>query len=200
MLMMPVVGVLSGRIDARLLIAVGLAWTGGAMFHMSGFDTQIDYSTVAWARVYQSLGLGLLFIPINTAAYQGVPAAKNANASAIINMMRNIGGSVGIALMTTFIARRQQYHQNMLVEHVTPYSTQTGRMLQHLQQVYQGAHAGAADALHQAQAQLYAMVQTQASVLSYIDAFQVMGILLLTMIPLVLLLRKPGRGAQPAAH
>jgi MFS transporter, DHA2 family, multidrug resistance protein len=201
MLMMPVVGALSGKLDARLMIAFGLAWTGAAMFHMSGFDADIDYATVAWARVYQSLGLGLLFIPINTAAYQGVPAAKNANASAIINMMRNIGGSVGIALMTTFIARREQYHQNMLVEHVTPYSAQTSQMLQRLQQVYLGAHASAADALHQAQAQLYAMVQTQAAVLSYIDAFWVMGVVLLAMLPLLLLLRKPARGsARPAAH
>jgi MFS transporter, DHA2 family, multidrug resistance protein len=200
MLMMPLVGALSGRMDARLMIAIGLVGTAVAMSHMSGFDADIDYRTVAWARVYQSLGLGLMFIPINTAAYQGVPAAKNANASAIINMMRNIGGSVGIALMTTFLARREQYHQNMLVEHVTPYSTQTSRMLQHLQQVYLGAHASAADALHQAQAQVYAMVQTQAAVLSYIDAFWVMGALLLAMTPLVLLLRKPARGGQPAAH
>jgi MFS transporter, DHA2 family, multidrug resistance protein len=144
--------------------------------------------------------LALLFIPINTAAYQAVPAEKNANASAIINMMRNIGGSVGIALMTTFLARREQYHQNMLVEHVTPYSAQTDRMLQRLQQVYLGAHASAADALHYAQAQIYAMVQTQAAVLSYIDAFWVMGALLLAMTPLVLLLRKAPHGGQPAAH
>ncbi len=201
MLMMPLVGALSGKIDARLLIAIGLAGTAIAMFHMSGFDADIDYATVAWARVYQSLGLALLFIPINTAAYQGVPAAKNASASAIINMMRNIGGSVGIALMTTFIARREQYHQNVLVEHVTPYSAQTSKMLQRLQQVYLGAHASAADALHHAQAQVYAMVQTQAAVLSYIDAFWVMGAVLLAMIPLVLLLRKPARGgARPAGH
>jgi DHA2 family multidrug resistance protein len=199
--MMPVVGALSGKIDARWMITFGLAWTGVAMFHMSGFDAGIDYATVAWARVYQSLGLALLFIPINTAAYQAVPAAKNANASALINMMRNIGGSVGIALMTTFLARREQYHQNMLVEHVTPYSAQTSRMLQRLQHVYLGGHAGAADALHQAQAQIYAIVQTQAAVLSYIDAFWVMSALLFAMTPLVLLLRKPARnGARPAGH
>jgi MFS transporter, DHA2 family, multidrug resistance protein len=201
MLMMPLVGALSGKIDARLMIAVGLVGTAVAMFHMSGFDAGIDYRTIAWARVYQSLGLALLFIPINTAAYQAVPPAKNANASAIINMMRNIGGSVGIATMTTFLARREQYHQNMLVGHVTPYSAQTNQMLQHLQQVYLAAHAGAADALHQAQAQLYAMVQTQAAVLSYIDAFWVTGAVLLAMVPLVLLLRRPARGAaHPAAH
>ncbi|MBV8334214.1 MAG: DHA2 family efflux MFS transporter permease subunit [Alphaproteobacteria bacterium] len=201
LLMMPLVGVLSGKMDARLMIAIGLAGTAAAMFHMSGFDAEIDYSTVAWARVYQSLGLGLMFIPINTAAFQAVPAARNANASAIINMMRNIGGSTGIALMTTFLARREQYHQNILVEHVTPYSAPTSQMLQRLQQVYLGGHASAADALHQAQAQLYAMVQTQATVLSYIDAFWVMGVVLLAMLPLLLLLRKPARGSvRPAAH
>jgi MFS transporter, DHA2 family, multidrug resistance protein len=200
MLMMPLVGALSGKVDARLMIAIGLAGTAIAMFHMSGFDADIDYTTVAWARIYQSLGLALLFIPINTVAYQAVRPTKNANASAIINMMRNIGGSVGIALMTTFIARREQYHQNMLVEHVTPYSAQTSRMLQRLQQVYLGAHASVADALHHAQAQVYAMVQTQAAVLSYIDAFWVMGALLLAMTPLVLLLRKPPRDGRPAAH
>ena len=72
MLMMPVAGALSGRIDARLLITVGLIGTAIAMFHLSGFDLNVDYSTLAWARVYQSLGLALLFIPINTAAYQGI--------------------------------------------------------------------------------------------------------------------------------
>jgi MFS transporter, DHA2 family, multidrug resistance protein len=199
MLMMPVVGALSGRIDARLMIAVGVVWTALAMFHMAGFDADIDYRTIAWARVYQSAGLGFLFIPINTAAYQGVPAEKNANASAIINMMRNIGGSVGIALLTTFLARQEQYHQNVLVAHVTPYGAATNQVLQQLQQLGMGAHANAADALHQAQARVYAMVQTQASVLSYIDAFWVVGVVLVTLLPLVLLLRRAkSDGAAPA--
>ena len=82
-------------------------------------------AALAWARVFQSMGLALLFIPINTAAYQRAPADKNGNASAIINMMRNIGGSVGIALLTTYIARREQANQATLVRHVTPYSPAT---------------------------------------------------------------------------
>ena len=97
MLMMPVIGALSGKLDMRWLIAAGLVVTGLAMLHMTEFYAGIDYATIAWARVYQSLGLGLLFIPINTAAYNGVPSKKNNNASAINNMMRNICGSVGIA-------------------------------------------------------------------------------------------------------
>jgi MFS transporter, DHA2 family, multidrug resistance protein len=194
MVMMPVVGVLSGKLDGRLLIAVGLVSTALAMFHMAGFDTDIDYGTIAWARVFQSAGLALLFIPINTAAYQRVPAEKNASASAMINMMRNIGGSVGIAVMTTFLARREQYHQSLLVQHVTPYGAPTNQVLQQLQQTYLAAHASVVDALHHAQAQLYAMVQTQAAVLSYIDAFWLTGAVLLAMLPMLLLLRRPPKG------
>jgi DHA2 family multidrug resistance protein len=201
MLMMPVAGALSGRIDARLLITVGLIGTALAMFHLSGFDLNVDFSTLAWARVFQSLGLALLFIPINTAAYQGITAEKNANASAIINMMRNLGGSVGIAILSTYIARRQQANQVTLIRHVTPYSFQTNQMLQQLQHAFIAAHGSAVGALHQAQAELYAIVQQQAAVLSYLDAFWLVGAVLVAMIPLVLLLRKPVPGAAPTpAH
>jgi DHA2 family multidrug resistance protein len=201
MLAMPVVGALSGRVDARLLIAVGLIGTAIAMFHLSGFDLNVDFPTLAWGRVYQSVGIALLFIPINTAAFQGVPANKNAAASAMINMMRNIGGSVGIALLNTYIARREQANQVTLIRHVTPYSWQTNQILQQLKGALGAAHSGAVDTLHQAQGQLYAMVQQQAAVLSYLQSFWVVGAVLLAMIPLVLLLRKPLPGAAaPPAH
>ncbi len=200
MLMMPVVGMLSGRIDARLLIAVGLIGTAIAMFHLSGFDLNVNFSMLAWARIYQSLGIALLFIPINTAAYQGVTADKNANASAIINMMRNIGGSVGISMLDTYIARREQANQVTLIRHVTPYSFQTSQVLQQLQQAFTAAHGSTLGALHEAQAELYAMVQQQAAVLSYLDAFWLVGAALVAMIPLVLLLRKPVSAAGSPAH
>ncbi|HTV89853.1 MAG TPA: hypothetical protein VME41_12625, partial [Stellaceae bacterium] len=183
-----------------LLITVGLIGTAVAMFHLSGFNLNVSYSTLAWARIYQSLGLALLFIPINTAAYQGVSPDKNANASAIINMMRNLGGSVGIALLDTYIARREQANQVTLIRHVTPYSWQTNTMLQQLERAFMAAHSSSVGALHQAQAELYAIVQQQAAVLSYLDAFWLVGAVLLAMVPLVLLLRKPRGGAAPPAH
>ena len=179
------------------MITAGLIGTAIAMFHLSGFNLNVDYSTLAWARVYQSPGLALLFIPINTAAYQDVTAEKNANASAIINMMRNLGGSVGISILDTYIARREQANQVTLIRHVTPYSVATNQMLQQLQHPFIAAHSSAVDALHQAPAELYAIVQTQAAVLSYLDAFWLVGAVL---VPLVLLLRKPrpGVAARPA--
>ncbi len=198
MLLMPVVGALVSRVDARLLIGIGLVVTGVALLWMTQLDAEIDYATVAWARVYQSLGLAFLFIPINTVAYLGLPPEKNNAASAIINMMRNIGGSVGISFATTLLARRQQYHQSVLIDHVTPYAGRYRTTIGSLQQAYLAGSANAADALRQAQAKLYAIVQQQAATLSYLDTFWLFGVIFLALLPLVLLMRKPAPGAGPA--
>jgi DHA2 family multidrug resistance protein len=194
MLMMPIVGGLVGRVDARWLIAFGLVVTSLSLFNMMRFDTNVDYATLAWARIYQSVGLGFLFIPVNTIAFLGLPPAKNNDASALINMMRNLGGSFGIAIATTVLARRQQHHQNVLIGHVTPYTSPYDTTIQAMQQAIGRNAASAADVLHQAQAQLYAMVQRQALVLSYIDAFWLLAVIFAAMLPLVLLLRKPDPG------
>src|SRR5258708_2984930 len=201
MLMMPFVGLLVTRVDARWLIAFGLIATSLALFNMMRFDTNVDYATLAWARIYQSVGLGFLFIPVNTIAFLGLPAAKNNDASALINMMRNLGGSFGIAIATTVLARRQQHHHNVLIGNVTAYSSAYDTTIQAMQQAIGRNAANAADALHQAQAQLYAMVQRQALALSYIDAFWLLAVIFAAMLPLVLLLRKPDPGgAGVSAH
>jgi MFS transporter, DHA2 family, multidrug resistance protein len=129
-----------------------------------------------------------------------VPPEQNNNASAIINMMRNLGGSIGIAVVTTFVARRQQYHQSILVDHVTPYRTQSNDLLHSLQQSVLAQHASAADALHQAQALLYAMVQKQAALLSYIDGFWLMSVVLIALLPLVFVIRRTGHAGPLPAH
>jgi len=202
MLLMPVVGNLVARVDPRWLIAFGLGLTSFALFRMTRFDLDVDYSTVAWARVYQSLGLAFLFIPINTVAYIGMPPEKSNNASAIINMMRNIGGSFGIAIATTLLARRQQYHQSVLIEHVTPYNHQYDQTIQAMQQAFAASTASAGDALQKAQALLYMTVQKQAAMLSYIDSFWFMAVLFIVLVPLVFLMKRPqpGAGAAPPAH
>lgn len=197
MLMMPVVGMLVAKVDARLLLAVGFAGTALALYSMTRFYGAVDYATIAWARVYQSSALALLFIPINTTALAGMPAAKSNNASAIINMMRNIGGSFGISAVTTLIARREQYHQNVLVAHATPLSTPYEAAIGTLQQAYLGYTASAVDALRQAEAQVYATVQQQAALLSFNDCFWAMAVILAAMVPVVLLMRKPSPGAAP---
>jgi DHA2 family multidrug resistance protein len=201
MLLMPLVGALVSRVDARILIAFGLTASSLALFDMTRFDLNVDYGTVAWARIYQSASLAFLFIPINTIAFFGLPPAKSNESSAIINMMRNLGGSFGIAIATTLLVRRQQYHQNVLVAHVTPYHSAYNATIETMQRAFASQSASAADALHHAQALLYAMVQKQAAMLSYIDGFWVMAVISLAMVPFVLLLRKAKPSAAgPPAH
>src|SRR6204780_2442201 len=103
---MPVVGFLLGRYDARRLLLFGMAMLSFALFHMTRFDTAIDFRTVATARIFQAVGLAFLFVPINTAAYAFIPKNKSNAASGLINLARNIGGSIGISLVTTMLARR----------------------------------------------------------------------------------------------
>jgi MFS transporter, DHA2 family, multidrug resistance protein len=200
MALMPLVGALVGRVDPRWLIAFGLALTSFGLYGMTRFYLDIDYATIAWMRAYQSMGLAFLFIPINTIAYLGITAEKSNNASAIINMMRNLGGSFGIALATTLLARRQQYHQNMLVEHVTPWSNAYDATIAAMQSVFAAAGANAADATQQAQALVYQMVQRQATMLSYIDTFWILAVLFAALMPFVLLMRRPSGSTAPPAH
>ena len=120
-LLLPPVGRLVSRVDARWLIAFGFAAMSAARFHMAfRLNPAVDYPTAALLRIYQMLGLAFLFVPINTLAYQGVPQNRNGSVSGILNLSRNMGGDIGIALVTTLLARRSQLHQARLVEHLYP--------------------------------------------------------------------------------
>ena len=191
MFMMPVVGALVTRVDPRWLIAFGLVANAFALYAMGDFNLQVDYWTIAWARIYQSVGLAFLFIPINTVAYYGMRPDKSNNASAIINMTRNIGGSIGISVATTMLARRAQVHQDVLIQHVTPYSAPYRDLVQSLQQHFLTQAGSAVDALHQAQAMIYRTIQQQAQLLSFVDDFRLLALVFAVLVPFVAIMRKP---------
>src|SRR5579863_6259422 len=119
MIMMPVVGFLLSKIEARWLVIFGLLVSSIGLFQMSHFDLEIDFRHAVSARVVQSLGLAFLFVPINTVAFFFVAREKTSYATGLINLARNIGGSTGIALATTLVARRGQFHQQRLIDHVS---------------------------------------------------------------------------------
>ncbi len=198
MLMMPVVGRLVTHVDGRWLIAIGLVLSGLSTLYMANFDTATGYATIMWTRVFQNAGMAFLFIPINTAAFTDIPATKSTNATAIINMSRNIGASIGISLVTAIFVRRAQYHQDLLAGHVTPYNP----ALQAYLAVIHGALHQPVNGLvvlgGQAAGLLYRTVVHQADMLAYIDVFRAMGILFLAITPLVLLLPSTARGAHGA--
>jgi len=196
MLLMPVVGFLVGKVDARVLIVSGFALTMLALYHMTAIDMQIDYRVAVLMRIYMNLGLALLFVPLNTIAYTDVPPEKNDDVSSMINLARNIGGSVGIALSSALIVRREQLHQHNLVMHATNYDLNLHGLAAQLAKLLHEHGLSAANALQQTYARLYQGLDAQAYTLAYIDAFYVMAVLSAAMLPLVLLMKpsEPGRG------
>jgi len=197
---MPLVGFLLSRYDARRLLLYGLSMLAFSLFHMTTFDTFIDFRTVAVARVFQAMGLAFLFVPINTAAYAFLPKGKNNEASGLINLARNIGGSVGISIVTTMLQRRAQVHQQNLAEHLNNGNGYFYAMLQQLTHMFIARGASAYHASQQAYAMVAQMLNQQATTLAYIDNFWMLGIAVLTMIPFVFLMKKVKPGGPLAVH
>jgi len=187
----PLAGYLTSKTDPRRLLVFGLVLGSLTMFSLSSLNLNAGYWDIFWPQIFQGVALSFLFIPLMTLSMAGIPKEKMGNATSIFNLMRNIGGSVGIAIMTTFLARRAQMHQNMLVGNITAGNLKTRRMLQGMQGWF---HANGVDqslASRRAWAALYGMVQRHASMLSFVEAFWIMGVLFLAMLPFVLLLRNP---------
>ncbi len=182
MAMMPVAGMLVTKFQPRWLIAAGFAFVGTSMLLTRGLTLGIDMRYVIWTRMIFSVGGPLLFIPINVAAYAFVPKGKNNSASGLINLARNMGASVGIAGLGTVLERRAQFHQSILVSHMTPYDGAFTHAL------------AAAGGTERSLAALYGLVQQQAALLSYADGFQILAFGTFAIIPFVLLLKNVEKG------
>jgi MFS transporter, DHA2 family, multidrug resistance protein len=191
MCMMPVVGVLVSKLDTRILITFGCVVSSIALFAMAGWDLGLDYGHAVRARMLQSFGLAFLFIPINVAAFAYVPREKTNMGTGIINLARNIGASVGIATVTTMLQRRTQAHQARLIDHVNGFSAAYHNMINGTQIRLVSAGSALAQAGTQAQGMIYNTVQRQAAMLAFIDNFKMLGVVFLSIIPVLLLLRKP---------
>ncbi|HUP03757.1 MAG TPA: DHA2 family efflux MFS transporter permease subunit [Bryobacteraceae bacterium] len=197
MIGMAVVGRLLAKFEARWLIIFGLVVAAIGLFQMARFNLEVDFQSAMWARTIQALGMAFLFVPINTTAFSSVPREKLGYATGLMNLFRNIGGSGGIAMVTTILARREQFHQASLVSHMTPldgsYLSALGNSAAGM--VAQGASG--ADAALQAQGSIYAVVQRNAAMLASADTFWTLGVIFLCLVPLIFLLRggKPQAGA-----
>ena len=190
MALMPVVGPLTTKVQAKWLIAIGLLVGAYGLHRMAGWTPQVDFWTVAGDRVIQGAGLAFLFAPINTAAYLGVPMEQNNQVSSLLNVARNVGGSIGISTVTTFTARRAQWHQNVLVGHLTPFDEAYRNTLASLRDTLQPAGSSTVTATGRAVRVLYRAVVRQANVLATLDAFRMMSVLFLATLPLLLLLQR----------
>src|SRR5271157_4096030 len=189
LIMMPIAGQLTNRYDPRKLLAVGFLVGGWTLISLSHLNLNAGYWDIFWPQVIQGGALAFLFIPLMATSMSAIAKEKMGNATSIYNLMRNIGGSFGIATMTTFLARRGQVHQNQLIVHVTPYDHGTQTMLRGMQAWFQMHGSNANEAARKSLGAVYGMVQQQAALLSFVEAFWVMGIIFFCMLPLVFLLR-----------
>lgn len=190
MIMMPIAGMLVKKVQPKYMMAAGLLITSAAMWHLAGFTTAVPFWHLAWARVFQAVGLPLFFVPLNTIAYSGLPPGKSNNASALINLMRNLGGGVGISVAVTLLERRTQFHQDRLCSHWTIFDTPFREQFSSLiaKFVNQGHSVG--QATTSALATMAQSLQAQALMLSYIDVFKIMAVGCLAVVGLVMFLRR----------
>ncbi|MEP9371196.1 DHA2 family efflux MFS transporter permease subunit [Mesorhizobium sp. KR1-2] len=193
MISMLMVGRLVRVIDARLLVVTGLLLTAQSLYTMSGFSPQMDSHLILVTGVVQGLGLGLVFVPLSTVAFATLDARYRTDATALFSLVRNIGSSIGISVVTVVLTQNVQINHSELIANITPYNPS-------LQALSPGAAAGNPTAL----AQIDGLVTQQAMMISYVNDFKLMMIVSLCAIPLALLLRKPkmaaAGGGAPAAH
>jgi DHA2 family multidrug resistance protein len=198
---MPVVGILTGKVDSRKLLAVGLTATAIAMFLVSTFSLDVGFWNFWWPLMIQGAGLGLIFVPLTTVTNDPIPRERMGNATSLFNLMRNIGASMGISAVTTMQFRQMQAHINILGGHVNSSSPAAQQTFRGLEQVFMSRGADAVTAAHQAEGAVWGMVLRQASMLSYNDVFRFLGAMFLVLLPLLFLMKKPKGGKGPSmAH
>ena len=195
---MPLTGQLTRKIHARRLIAFGWLALSIAMFYSTRrIDLQLSFSSATWLRITQVIGLGFLFVPINLAAYVGIPAEKNNAVAGLVNFMRNMGSSVGTSLVTTVLARRSQFHQGRLAEQARIDNPNFVNTVQGLTRHFANAGLSRHEASATAYASIYRSMQAQAASLAYIDTFKVLGVCAAVMFVVSFFLKKNDLGGGP---
>jgi DHA2 family multidrug resistance protein len=195
-LTMPVAGILTGRIDARIMVGAAFVIQGLALWNMTTLNTEISFTDAAMARMWQSVGIPFLFIPITTVAYVGLRPEQNNQASAMMNVVRNLGGSIGIAAIQTLLSQRQQFHQARYVEQLNPLNPNYNEAVQSLANNLASRGLPPEQSTTAAMAEIYRQLVRQTMMLSYVEAFHLMMIIIFASLPLVLLLRRPQKGGS----
>ena len=195
--MMPIAGMLlQTRIDPRLLVSLGFLGTSITLHLMTVIYLQIDFRTVVLLRMIQVMSMPLIFIPISTLNYIGVPREKSNQVSGLSNFSRNLGGSIGTSLLGTFLARQNQMHQTALVAHTNVASASYRQMFSGLKGLYLSQGFDTVTAGQKALAAIYQTVRAQAGAMSFENAFWIMSVLIGCLVPLPFIMRRPPRKAK----
>ena len=201
MIALPITGRLVTKINPKIILAFGMATATYAVHLMGHFNLLTDFNTIFWSRVVMGFGMGFLFIPLTTMTMSSIRKEEMGNATGIFNLLRNLGGSFGVAFITTVLARRAQFHQLRLVEHLTPFDRNLQVAIPQISQMLQsrGMDSGLLD--QGPLGVIYGQLLREASMLSFNDAFHLLTTLMLCVLPLILVMKKGGADpSQPGMH
>ncbi|KJU86857.1 EmrB/QacA family drug resistance transporter [Candidatus Magnetobacterium bavaricum] len=197
---MPVVGVLINKINPKWPMAAGILIASGSTYLLSQLNLYVDFNTVFLPRVLLGIGMGLLFIPLTTMTMSGIRREDMGNAAGIYNLLRNVGGSVGVAFVMTMVSRHSQRYQLQLTEHLSPFDRSYQMAASYIAGMlrYQGygesASAVAADGI------IYGQTLRQAAVLAFNDTAYVIFVVMLCVLPLVLIMKRGKAPTQQGLH
>ena len=199
LIMTPLVGILIGRVDPRKLLATGFALGAGTLYWFSILNLNAGYWDYFWPQLIQGFGFALLFVPLTTITMDPISNEAMGNATSIFNLMRNVGGSAGIAASQTMLARGRQRYTNILGAHVTDFSPITQERLRQLQSAFAARGADPVTAARRAEGALWGTVQRQAAILTFNNCFFLFGLIMLVLVPVGFLMRRPRSGRKAAA-
>jgi MFS transporter, DHA2 family, multidrug resistance protein len=191
LLCMPIVGLTMNRVGARKYLVAGIALCALTLFWFGELNLSAGYWDFFWPQFVQGISMSFLFVPMTTIAMDAIPREEMGNATSIFNLMRNIGGSIGIATAATMLERNRQLYTNVLGAHINPYALQTQQMLNQARSAMMAAGADPASAAQKAQAMIFGVVQRQATMLSFINVFRLFGALFLILVPFIWLTKPP---------
>jgi MFS transporter, DHA2 family, multidrug resistance protein len=196
----PLVGIFLNRIGARKLLASGIILCAATLFWLGFLNLNAGYWDFFWPQFIQGISMSLMFIPMTTISMNSIPKEEMGNATSIFNLMRNIGGSIGIATAATMLERNRQMHTNILGTHITPFGPQSQQLLDQARAAMMANGADPVTAAQRAQALVFGIVQRQATMLSFLDVLRFFGGMFLLILPLILLTKQPYTTKQGPAE
>src|SRR5216117_1646721 len=188
--MMQITGRLTARVDPRKLLTTGLIIGGVTLVWLAQLNLQAGYWDVFWPQLVQGIGMSLLFVPLTMVAMDAIPRERMGNATSLFNLMRNIGGSIGIAITGTMLSRNSQATAALLGSNVTAYDASAAMRFAQLKAAFMAAGADAVTATNRAYAALFGIVQRQAAMVAFVGIFQLLAVMFIALVPLVLLMRR----------
>ncbi len=195
-LMMPLVGTVLGKFDPRKVLAVGLVGASWTLYSLSNLNLQAGYWDIFWPQFIQGAALALLFVPLTTATMDPISKEEMGNATSMFNLMRNLGGSIGIASATTFLFRRQQFHTQLLGANINAFRPQV-QALSNAMQANMVAHGSdPVTAARQSYISMWGLIERQASMQAFVDTFRAMAVVFLLVLPMLLAMKRPSHHSK----